>query len=311
MAPEPNKGWLVGSRLLRILAVAIGLAGLALPPLVVRWVTATTPPLGGSGVGPLRPEMVVVPAGSYTIGSPETEIDRSDNELQHRVTLSRSFAIAVTEVTQEQYERVTGENPSSDTSCGGDCPVTDVSWVDAISYLNELSARDDAVEPCYRVSGEQVEWVEGCTGYRLPTEAEWEVAARAETAGRYAGTDDPAQVCIFGNVADATAKAENPDWVTFECDDGFAGVAPIARFRPNGFRLHDMTGNVLEWVWDWYGAYEGDASDPGGPEGGQNRVIRGGSFGYGPRDARVAYRHGIERSYRNSILGLRVARSLP
>ncbi len=308
------EGWLVGPRFLRTLAIVVGLAGLALPALVVKWVTATTPPPEGLGVGPLRPEMVVVPKGLYTIGSPESEDGHIGNEQQHRVELRRPFAIAVTEVTQEQYERVMGENPSTDRSCGGDCPVTDVSWLDAVKYLNALAERDSAVhKPCYRIDGEDVEWLEGCTGYRLPTEAEWEVAARAETSVAYAGTGDPAEVCRYGNVTDATFKSANPDWQfgVFECDDGYEGLAPVARFRPNSFRLFDMTGNVREWVRDWYLDYEGDARDLQGPPSGQARVYRGGSFGGNPLFARVAYRGLGGPSSRLSDLGFRVARPLP
>ncbi len=316
MASETGnaEGWLVGPRLLRVFAVAVGLAGLALPAVVVRWVTDTSPPPEGIGVGSLRPEMVVVPAGTYMIGSPESEEGRSGDEQQHSVTLSRPFAIAATEVTQEQYERVVGDNPSSEKSCGGDCPVTDVNWLDAVKYLNALSERDPAIQqPCYRIDGEDVEWLEGCTGYRLPTEAEWEVAARAETTARYAGTDDPVQVCLYGNVTDAAYMSANPDWRfgAFECDDGYADLAPVVSFRPNGFRLYDMTGNVWEWVWDWYGDYENEASDPRGPASGQYRVSRGGSFDGLPRGARVACRDYRPPSDRNSDLGFRVARSLP
>ncbi len=306
-------GWLIRPQTLRALAVVVGLVGLALPAVVARWVTETTPPPEGLGVGPLRPEMVVIRAGEYTIGSPETEAGRSSNEPQHRVTLNRPFAIAITEVTQEQYQRVMGDNPSEDKSCGWDCPVTGVSWLDAVAYLNALSALDDIVEPCYRIDGEEVEWIAGCTGYRLPTEAEWEVAARAESDGRYAGTDDPAEICNYGNVADAAFKVANPDreFDVLECKDGFAALAPVASFDPNGFRLHDMTGNVWEWIWDWYGSYQDGAVDPRGPPGGRARVARGGSFVGDPRLARVAGRYVVEPSLRRSYLGFRVARSLP
>ena len=132
---------------------------------------------------------------------------------------------------------------------------------------------------------------------RLPTEAEWEVAARAATAARYAGTDDAGEICLYGNVADATAKKANPAWATFECDDKYEGIAPARSFQPNGFRLYDMTGNVREWVWDWYGAYGRDSTDPRGPESGQFRVFRGGSFVAYPRVARVAYRGNVVPSW--------------
>ena len=146
-----------------------------------------------------------------------------------------------------------------------------------------------------------------CKGYRLPSEAEWERAARAGVRTRYAGTDNPETVCEVGNVADKASGYVH----AFECDDGYARLAPVARFRPNDFGLFDMTGNVREWVWDRYGAFAGDARDPLGPERGQGRVIRGGSFGGGPQGARVAVRGRFGPSGRPPNLGFRVARSLP
>lgn len=296
-----SRKWLLRPRLLRSLALVAGLAGLALPVAVVKWVSATTPLESQSDAGPLRPAMVVVPAGTYEIGSGT------------RVTLSR-YAIAVTEVTQAQYERVVGENPSDEKECGPDCPVTDVTWLDAVRYVNQLSELDPEAEPCYEIDGEEVEWIEPCDGYRLPTEAEWEVAARATTDDRFAGTDDESEVCEFGNVGDASFQQANPGLQlgTFVCDDGFPELAPVRTFQPNGFHLYDMTGNVWEWVWDWY--QPGDPMsgvDPRGPQSGLYRVYRGGSFDDGPQGARVALRGRNEPSNRYANLGFRVARSLP
>lgn len=302
-------GWL------RFAAVLLAVAGLALPPAAMRWITRRTPAPVVEDEGELRPEMVVVPAGTYTIGSPSDEAGRFENETLRTVTLDWPFAIAVTEVTREQYERVMGVDPSSDQGClpEAKCPVTDVSWLDAVTYANRLSEQDPEVEPCYRIEGDEVSVIgtlQGCTGYRLPTEAEWEVAARAGTQDRYAGTDDPGEVCDFGNVYDRRGKADRDRRLEhFDCDDGYAPLAPVRRFKPNAFGLYDMTGNVYEWVWDWYQPDVGDAVDPTGPPNGQFRVIRGGSFIVGPRGARVASRDYDVPSRRNGNLGFRVARS--
>ncbi len=312
-----TSGWWLGPRQVRALAAVVGLTGVVLPVVVVKWVTASTRLPAVDEGGPLRPEMVVVPAGAYTVGSLESDTERYPWEFdQHTVTLSREFAIGTTEVTQEQYQRVTGENPPTDSACPSPtCPVINVSWLDAAKYAVALSQRDVTVtRPCYEIEGEEVKWIEieKCDGYRLPTEAEWEVAARAGSVMRYAGTDDPSKICDYGNVADVSSKlAENPERETFACDDGFAGLAPVARFRPNAFGLYDMTGNVWEWTWDWNGEDPGSSTNPMGPSSGQDRVIRGGSFGDIPRIARVAYRSWLEPSERSSDLGFRVARSLP
>ncbi len=258
-----------------------------------------------------RPALIEISAGSFTMGSPETEEGRWVDEKQHPVTLTRDFYLARTEVTQGQYQAVMGSNPSSDSRCGEDCPVENVSWLDAVRYANRLSELED-LETCYEISGEEVSWPRGlgCGGYRLPTEAEWEFAARSGTSDRYAGTDDDDDICRVGNVADAAGKKSNPTWTTMACDDGYARLAPVASFAPNGYRLYDMSGNVFEWVWDWLDDYDDQPKDPLGPEVGRSRVVRGGSFALNPRGVRVAFRFGDLPSRRNSNLGFRVARSL-
>ncbi|MEE8522755.1 MAG: SUMF1/EgtB/PvdO family nonheme iron enzyme [Thermoanaerobaculia bacterium] len=231
-------GRLLPPWLLRGLALAAGIVGLALPAVVVKWVTASVPEV--SEVGPLRPEMVVVPRGIYTIGGDEAAF----NSLPLTEVELSAFAVSVTEVSREQYKLVVGEDPSSDQDCGPDCPVTDV--------------------------------------------------------------------CRFGNVADQAAKRDNPGWSVFECNDTFPRLAPVRKLVPNRFGLYDMTGNVWEWVWDWWGAgYEPVGKDPRGPVSGRDRVLRGGSFGGGPLGARVANRGDGGPSGRDRNLGFRVARSLP
>ncbi|MEM7585629.1 MAG: SUMF1/EgtB/PvdO family nonheme iron enzyme [Acidobacteriota bacterium] len=248
-----------------------------------------------------RPKMIPISAGRFLMGSPVEEEDRFDDETQHEVTLTQDFYLAESEVTQAQYQAVVGSNPSQDTDCVGDCPVETVSWFDAVSYANGLSA-SEGLEACYQISGSEIQWSKGlaCLGYRLPTEAEWEYAARAGTDFRFAGTDQLKEVCNYGNVRDNL----------FGCSDGFSRLAPVMQFQPNRFGLFDMTGNVDEWVWDWFDAYEASSTNPLGPLEGRDRVFRGGSFSGDPQSTRVAFRSRIEPSLRIPILGFRVARSL-
>ena len=234
------------------------------------------------------------PPGPDMLPPPERpDMARPKDHLPRMKHLGK-FEIGYTEVTQEQYEAVMGKNPSRYKECGLNCPVEMVSWEDAVAYCNKLSERE-GLTPCYKGN----EWQRDCTGYRLPTEAEWETAARGGKADEvYAGTSDEKEVCKYGNVADATAKKAHPDWDTFACDDGYAGIAPVGRFRPNGFGLFDMTGNVWEWTSDRYP----NTSD---------RVIRGGSWYHSPRGARVALRARYQPSNRFGLVGFRLSRSLP
>jgi formylglycine-generating enzyme required for sulfatase activity len=259
--------------------------------------------------------MIEVPAGKFLMGSPAGERDRDDDEQQHKVEISRAFEVAESEVTQGQYQRVMGANPSDNTECGASCPVESVTWQEAVKYCDSLSRLEKvpAAELCYHIDGETVTMPHGlkCGGYRLLTEAEFEYVARGGgIAGRRFGeTDREAEVCGFENVWDKSGGAGS---ARFPCDDGYAGLAPVKRFRPNELGLYDLNGNAWEWVWDWYGGFSSKtARDPLGPVYGRGRVARGGSFGYSPRLARVANRYWASPSDRYRILGFRVARSLP
>jgi hypothetical protein len=152
---------------------------------VAAWAGAAAEGVSSAGYAMRR-----VPAGREEIGSPPDAVDRSDDEVLHPVVVTHALWVGATEVTQGQYRAVVGVNPSHFSECGEACPVEQVSWRDAVAFANALSARE-GLDPCYVVTEGSVAWPQGvqCTGYRLPTEAEWEVAARGGGTGVYAGSD--------------------------------------------------------------------------------------------------------------------------
>ena len=196
-----------------------------------------------------------------------------------------------TEVTQAQWKRVMGSNPSYFSDCGDDCPVESVSWFDAVSFVNELS-RVEGVPECYEVDGDRVTFTGlDCRGFRLPTEAEWEHAARAgTTTAWYFGSNDT------GLDAHVWHRANS------------GGVRhPVGLKAANPWELFDVYGNVWEWCYDAYGGYHAEAQDPLGQEGAPSRVLRGGSFDDGVNGLRGAARGDILPEDENSYLGFRVA----
>ena len=241
----------------------------------------------------VRPKLVKVPNGSFTMGSPTGESGRSADETQHAVTLTRDFWMAESEVTQRQYRNLMGSSPSAFK--GDDLPVEQVSWFDAVAYCNALSVKEK-LTPCYQISGTTVGWAEGvaCSGYRLPTEAEWEYAARSPATTVYAGSD----------LVDGLA------W--YDMNSGGTTHA-VKTKTANGRGLYDLSGNVWEWVWDWYqGNYEAlPMTDPIGPSTSANRVVRGGSWGNAASLARVARRDNDAPTTRTYGLGFRFVRSNP
>jgi formylglycine-generating enzyme required for sulfatase activity len=235
--------------------------------------------------------MNYIPPGTFEMGcTAEMEPCEADEYPVHDVTLTNGFYIGITEVTQAQWEAVMGENPSDFSACGDDCPVETVSWEDAIAFANALSTLD-GLTAAYDESGTVDLYADG---YRLPTEAEWEYAARAGDGTAFAGSD------VIGEVA---WTSENADGTTH----------PVGRLAPNGLGLYDMSGNVYEWCGDGYDAeyYEvSPATDPTGALS-ANRVNRGGAWEYTPQNARVANRTGDTPDYRFNRLGLRLARTVP
>jgi sulfatase modifying factor 1 len=225
------------------------------------------------------------PAGSFIMG---------DNEAgRYKVTLTRGFWMGETSVTQALWSAVMGVNPSRFRSAlSGAMPVEQVSWEDSVGFVNEVS-RLMGSRPVYAGSGDDVRLDQAAPGFRLPTEAEWEYAARAGQYFFYAGSDDFDLVAwTFNNSGDRPH--------------------PVGLKAPNAWGLRDMSGNVYEWCWDRYGAYPQSGSvDPPGPSRGPSRVFRGGSWYYHPHSARVAYRNASEPGDRCGDIGLRLVRTDP
>jgi formylglycine-generating enzyme required for sulfatase activity len=196
-----------------------------------------------------RAALVRIEPGSFLMGSPASEDGRRDNETQHAVRISQAFLLGQTEVTQGQYQAVMGHNPSLNKESPHH-PVERVSWFDAVAYCNKLSEKE-GLTPCYRINGITVTWTGklSCPGYRLPTEAEWEYAARGGRAGEvYSGSND----------VDRVAWSDSKTHV-------------VKGKAPNAWGLYDMSGNVWEWAWDWLAPYQ-SSTDPTGPERGEPRV---------------------------------------
>ena len=220
----------------------------------------------------------LIPAGEFMMGSPGTESDRSDDETQHGVSITKPFYLGVTEVTQEQYQKVMGTNPSEFK--GAQNPVEKVSWAEAVEFCGKLSAM-----PAEKTAGHV---------YRLPTEAEWEYACRSGTTTAYGFGDDASRLGDYG-------------WFDGNSD---SSTHPVGEKKPNAWGLYDMHGGVYEWCQDWYGAYpSGSATDPTGATSGSFRVYRGGSWFLSARFCRSAYRFRHAPGDRFSVLGFRVLRS--
>ncbi len=271
-----------------------------------------------------RPAMLPVAPGHFLMGSPADEPGRNADEVQHYVTLTRPFWLARTEVTQAQWRAVTGESPSrfGVGAGGGDShPVERVSWLDAVAYLNRLSALE-GLPSCYTERAEGFDFAGlDCKGYRLPTEAEWEYAARAgTTTATYAGAPRlegqrraPGLDAIAwypGNSGLPGGDIACPEPTSMQHPAERCGTHPVGLKRANAWGLHDMLGNVWEWTHDAYGPLDESAAiDPIGPPTGPRRVTRGGGWFREARFCRAANRYRPKADYRIWVIGLRPARS--
>jgi formylglycine-generating enzyme required for sulfatase activity len=247
----------------------------------------------------------IIPAGEFMMGSQEHEVGATAEEKpRHKVRIS-SFYLGTYEVTQSQYAAVTGANPSwfcptaggkdkVDGRSTGQHPVESVAWLDAVVFCNTLSQKEGR-SPYYQVSGENAQISDrNASGYRLPTEAEWEYACRSGSTEKYAFGDEPWMLAKHGWFR------ENSDYTSH----------PVGEKRPNDYGLYDMYGNVWEWCSDWFDdSYykRSPRDDPPGAVAAKDRVRRGGGMGSNPNDMRSAYRLRSSPARPRSDLGFRVA----
>lgn len=234
---------------------------------------------------------VLIEAGSFSMG---TSDGLPAERPVHEITISRSFYMSKYEVTQKQWREVMGTNPVWFKK-GDNLPVVLVSWYDAVEYCNKLSERE-GLKLCYSGSTDNIQCDFSANGYRLPTEAEWEYAARGGKKSRgykYAGGD----------------SAESIGWYS-----GNSGgkMHEVGTKQPNELGLYDMSGNVSEWCWDWYDYYyyaSSPSTDPRGPLDGSGRVFRSTSWQDNEIDLRVARRN--YSSYPGEGIGFRPVRTSP
>lgn len=246
--------------------------------------------------------MAPIAGGSFRLGMTEKETETmwpewkslgwfktgSKELAPHQVSV-RGFLMSSTEVTRDQYLSVV--SPNDRGSKGNDLPLDGIDWIAALRYCNALSARE-GLDQAYTISpnGKTASWDVNEKGYRLPTEAEWEYAARGG-----AGQNIP------------YAGSTNVDDVAWHSGNARGATHPVAQKKPNGYGLYDMSGNLREMCWDWYGAYPTSSqSDPAGPNSGPGHVIRGGSWFTDASTARVAQRMFVDRPVGMSSVGFRV-----
>jgi formylglycine-generating enzyme required for sulfatase activity len=255
--------------------------------------------------------MVWIPGGAFQMGDAFNEGD-NDEKPVHTVTVN-GFWMGKYEVTNAQYRKFNPGHSSGSYEghdLNGRQPVVAVSWWDAIKYCNWRSGQE-GLERCYNESTGSCDFSK--KGYRLPTEAEWECAARGGLEGKRYVWGDGSPPPGVANVADETAKAQWSGWAIFEdYEDGYAVAAPVGSFSPNAYGLYDMAGNVWEWCNDWYAEdyySRGVSSNPTGPASGSYRVFRGGSWLNNPDLLRCAGRLRDTPDIAWSGLGFRVART--
>ena len=234
-------------------------------------------------------ELVRIPAGSFTMGCTVDAWSCDDNETPLvEVTLTRDWWASSVEVTQGLYWVVTGDRPSHFPNCA-DCPVEEINWYEAVAFCNGLSDRH-GLTPAYAIDGASVAWDQTADGWRLPTEAEWEYMARANRTDEALLQGEATESWFIENAEDSTH--------------------PVGMLPANPFGLHDVTGNVNEWTWDWYGPMPIEPQvDPTGQPEGASRVVRGAAWSSRADQLRVSRRMNDAPEYIIDILGMRLVRN--
>jgi formylglycine-generating enzyme required for sulfatase activity len=245
---------------------------------------------------------IVLEPSQFQMGSPSAEAQRQADEVQHRVSLTRRIAIADSQVRRRDYDphqNSTGPRFSDIGECSptANHPMIWITWRDAIKYCNwatKVTGMSD--EACCYVENEGLVGFSAVKpGFRLPTEAEREFACRAGSPGRFSFGEDESLLRSYG----------------YYLDNALLQTHPPGELFPNALGLFDMHGNTYDWCSDWYGPYDVErAVDPTGPSTGDVRVLRGGGWNYGPRDARCAHRYFSQEHNRNAKIGFRLVQSL-
>ena len=259
------------------------------------------------------PELVVIPAGTIQVGAPYSEGGDDEGPI-HNVALSRPLAVGRYEVTRFEFAMfVVAAEHSVDFSCRY---LAEIGWEQGVSWRQPgfpQTNRDPVVCVNWHDAKAYTEWLSEKTGevYRLPSEAEWEYAARGGSNARYFFGNSVDMLCKYGNGVDASSDFK---WRNKKCRDGYgARTAPVGSFLPNDFGLYDTIGNVWEWVEDcWNDNYVGAPSDGASWDTGDcsNRGTRGGSWLNDPRFLRSAHRNRLFRLYRKYNTGFRVVREI-
>ena len=277
-------------------------------------------------------KMIPVRPGVFVQGSPKSELGRYTNERQVAVSLPHSFLMSATEVTQKRWLSLVDRNPSYFSNCGGQCPVDSVNWYEALEYANRKSEAE-GFERCYILEGcvgelgsacgssaqpvascegeyscAFVQPVEGlCSGYRLPTESEWEYVARAGSTTVTYGDQARLKESQFARFVNNAQTKKNG----LSCIDDSTLCAPgkVGMYAPSTWGHYDMHGNLREWVWDGFGEYgTGPQLDPR-IDIGMERVIRGSSFRSPASDVRAALRGRLAPQFKNAEVGFRLVRT--